>query len=391
MEQEAARITPGKLQHIEAVYLYPHVPESAQDRQNTTTSADLLDLRHVETAWREGVPDTAGGLYVGYDIIDNRPSTFEATSGYAVAAKPEAEFTRSMGCLGLRVKLNDGVEAITTVTHGLVNLPQHGLVVRVTNWFLKAKEALLRFRTPAHVKISRATGNSPLGKTVWLALTNQKVGTIEYTYDTPSPHLPFPAGYQHDLSLVTDKELPWVTSPPGVATINGWAQYDEALDGCPLFITVFNVYKNKWETKVGNAVSQATQKAIAEGVEYRWEKETFSQSAAILWRLEKEDWRDVRGFSGGVLCVGNPTDQFAKALVFQNFETPIKAWQVRGGDSVLVGTWGCTLKGGFVLPQEIRESQIQSGEAEKVKNWASVSCRERTSTETGRRYYSGHL
>lgn len=66
--------------------------------------------------------------------------------------------------------------------------------------------------------------------------------------------------------------------------------------------------------------------------------------------------------------MGKPTDQCAKALVFQNFETPVKPWQVRGGDSVLDGDWGWTLKGAFVLPQEIRESQIQFGEAPRAEN-----------------------
>lgn len=127
---------------------------------------------------------------MGYDVVVYRSSTVAVSSGYAVADKPEAEFTGPMWCLGLRVKLADGVEAITTVTHGFVHLPGHGVVVRVANWFSKAKEALLRFRTPektegilAHVKINRAVGNSALGKDVWLALNNIKVSSIGISRD----------------------------------------------------------------------------------------------------------------------------------------------------------------------------------------------------------------
>lgn len=139
----------------------------------------------IIASWNEGFPDTIGGLHVGYDVAEYRPSTLEVPSGSALSDKPEAEFTKATGCLGLRLKLVDGVEAIATATHGFVYRPGHTFVVRAANRFLKAKEALMRFRTPektegtpAHVKINKAVGNTPLGKNVWLAIDNMKVSPI---------------------------------------------------------------------------------------------------------------------------------------------------------------------------------------------------------------------
>lgn len=104
-------------------------------------------------------------------------------------------------------------------------------------------------------------------------------------------------------------------------------------------------------------------------MEYKWEGQHFSESAATLWRLQKDDWRHV-GASSRELCVGKPADSSAKALVFQNVETPIKPWQIHGGDRELYGSWPWTIKGGFVLPPEIRQSEIQYSEPEATKYWS---------------------
>lgn len=56
-------------------------------------------------------------------------------------------------------------------------------------------------------------------------------GTIKFTYDSPSKFLPYPSGYNHDLSLITSKTLPMVKSPPNVGEVVDWAAYEDALDG----------------------------------------------------------------------------------------------------------------------------------------------------------------
>lgn len=73
--------------------------------------------------------------------------------------------------------------------------------------------------------------------------------------------------------------------------------------------------------------------------------------------------------SGSVLCTGSPTDDTVKAVVFQNYETSMKVSQVDKGDRKPVSEGCLSIKGGFVLPQEVRESQIQLGEPKEVKRW----------------------
>lgn len=133
-------------------------------------------------AWKDGIPDTIGQLCVCYDVLDHTPTIATTMAGGAVTDKSEDYI--SHGALGLRVKLANGVEAITTVTHGFVQLPYWSpKILRVADWILRAKKALLNFRTmkptnvqPAEVTMNgKAIGNSPLGKMVWLAETSQLV------------------------------------------------------------------------------------------------------------------------------------------------------------------------------------------------------------------------
>lgn len=94
------------------------------------------------------------------------------------------------------------------------------------------------------------------------------VGTIRFTYDTPSRYPPFPEGYRHDLSLITGPDLPWLKSPAGVALIDGWGQYEDALDGQPVFTVLFNAWIDKLKILEGNVASRATQQAVVVGSEY---------------------------------------------------------------------------------------------------------------------------
>lgn len=208
----------------------------------------------------------------------------------------------------------------------------------------------------------------------------------------PSRYLPFPAGYQHDLSLITGPDMPWLKSPAGVASVDGWAQYEDALDGQPVFTCLFNAWIDKLKILEGNVAARATQQAVVVGSEYLWLKKSHSQSASILWRTEI-DWASSRGWTGSALCVGKPTELTAKALVFQNFERPIRSGEVAATDRPLVGdNGGWVIKGGFLLPQEIREAEIMQGEpSSRPKTWySSTPSRARTSAdgEGGRREFS---
>lgn len=63
------------------------------------------------------------------------------------------------------------------------------------------------------------------------------------------------------------------------------------------------------------------------------------------------------GFSGSVLCLGKITDETAEAIVFQNFQTPLMSKNVaQDHRGQLNGEHRATVKGGFLLPEEIRHS-----------------------------------
>lgn len=75
-----------------------------------------------------------------------------------------------------------------------------------------------------------------------------------------------------------------------------------------------------------------------------------------------------KGWSGSALFVGKPTDLIAKALVFQNFERPMKRV---GTEKPLVGDNGSWVIRGILLPQEIRrQAEIVQGEP-SPKSWYS--------------------
>lgn len=162
-----------------------------------------------------------------------------------------------------------------------------------------------------------------------------------------------------------------------------WARYEDALDGQPVFTCLFNAWINKLRILEGNVAAKAAQQAVVVGSEYLWLRESHSQSASILWRTEI-DWTSSRGWSGSALYVGKPTDLTAKAVVFQNFERSIKSGEVATTERPLVGdNGGWVIKGGFLLPQEIREAEIvQEEPSPKPKTWyTSTPSRARTSAD----------
>jgi hypothetical protein len=163
--------------------------------------------------------------------------------------------------------------------------------------------------------------------------------------------------------LITGPTLPEVVSPPGVGVISGWAEYEQALDGQPVFVTRLNAGINKDQQEDGTISTMETKQAIIEGAEYFWWSSAVS--ASLIWRT-REDYRDVREFSGCVLCLGRPADKSVKAVVFQNYEFPIKRSQIHG-ERKLTGAYGWLMKAGFLLPQVVRDSIILNDEKPSEK------------------------
>lgn len=116
-------------------------------------------------------------------------------------------------------------------------------------------------------------------------------------------------------------------SPSNVGIIDGWASYEDVLDGQPIFMTKFDVLKDKTKDMCGTIATEATKRAVVQGADYFWTGRAVS--ASLLWRTER-DYESVRGWSGSVLCLGKPKDPKVKAVVFQNYERQIKTSQLQG-------------------------------------------------------------
>lgn len=128
-----------------------------------------------------------GGLRTVYDEYRLEPSADTVTSGMEVCEKPGS--LHGQGCLGLRIRMTDGKEALTTVTHGFVKNPQRS---RMTMMFgeltLRAKSALLHFCLPPPQSDTCASGvvrssnkNSPIGKDVWLVTEKRVVSLFPFS------------------------------------------------------------------------------------------------------------------------------------------------------------------------------------------------------------------
>lgn len=161
------------------------------------------------------------------------------------------------------------------------------------------------------------------------------------------------------------------------------------LDGAPIFVCRMNVLVNKWRVAEGQGMSQAAQAAVVMGSEYSWDRETRSHNCSLLWRTN-QDCDSMEGFSGSVLCLGRPTDVSAKAVLFQNFEAPIRPDQVLlDHRPTLDPAFRTTFKGGFLLPEEIRRSEIQMVPPTFAAPFISLTSRKWTSPDRSQRSVTG--
>lgn len=126
-------------------------------------------------------PSYIGDLNVGYDILRIEPSAETTKTGHSVANSPNS--FESRGNLGLRIQLADGVNAVTTVTHGFVKLPRPPRAFsRAADWLVSAKQALSKFKSPrdtgvipSDVEMREKRTMSPVGKEVFLVGMPKKV------------------------------------------------------------------------------------------------------------------------------------------------------------------------------------------------------------------------
>ena len=136
----------------------------------------------------------------------------------------------------------------------------------------------------------------------------------------------------------------------------------------------------------------SAQRAIVEGSEYFWDADGFSTNVSLLWRTNYDGDR-AGGYSGSVLCYGKTTDKTALAVLFQNYESPLKLAVVERDrrPTVSMGAqYNPTFKGGFLLPEEIRQATINMCSSHTTTEYRTLQySRARASTDTGRRSVTG--
>jgi len=335
----------------------------------------------MRASWSRGLCSEIGGLQVVYNVLDCQPSHDPVVPGAVVQNFPaDPKDPLAWVCLGLKVKMQDGRDAITTVTHGFVKLPKKGEKrwrAITASYFDHIKAKLRNFQTPRRETVIPAVArsssmspyNSPIGKIVTLFRSNKKIGYIGRTWDRPSRWLPYPTGYKHDLSLIyssDDSQLPPMFPRPGNPAIDGWADLGTVLDGAPVFVSYYNTVLGG-EVQFGTAIREGqmniseAHSALFQGTQWVWDSQLMTQSAALIWRItpnNPDQYTSGGGFSGSALCLGRVTDSTVKAVVFQNFDVPYPSGPALG-DSRPADYPTFNIKGGFVLPRELLESEIQ--------------------------------
>ena len=209
---------------------------------------DTLSDFQKDEFYISGPASFSCNLVVHYRVLQVAPSTARH-AGSALICNEATETC----ALGLRLTLPSGESVVTTATHDFVQRNGMGMgnnaltrgVSVISSWASWACQKLFDSRPFPRLPLVMAdTGywgpfNLPLGKTVRLYKDKPAVGTITHSFDTPHVLLPYPAGYTHDLSLLSGPNRPTINSPPRLPRITGWASIKDVLDGAPVFVSAY--------------------------------------------------------------------------------------------------------------------------------------------------------
>lgn len=147
------------------------------------------DMHHVQDAYADTWPLELAGLRVFFDVVRYDLTASAIEYGLGLSTSPGLESECRAGSVGLKVQLQDGSMAITTVTHGFVHLPggskMNHVKSLVQHMLNKAKESLRRY-LPARVRENttlvmpsgvqrRDLTNNPIGRGVWTAESHRMV------------------------------------------------------------------------------------------------------------------------------------------------------------------------------------------------------------------------
>ncbi|KAI2785663.1 hypothetical protein POX_h09421 [Penicillium oxalicum] len=333
----------------------------------------FTSIKAIEKSWYEdGFASEFGNLRLRYDVFEVTPSHRGLHRGAAIAPSPESLETHAS--LGLKLRFPEGQEVITVPTHAFVALrstqgPSSRYIAHI---FGRLVQKLARYRPIGRGVPLPAIGsprrrseiNSPIGKQVFLNGDSQQIGTISHTYDRISDKpLQFPAGFQHDLSLASADshfvKLPDLQAPAGMPHVVGWGGYQDFLNGGAVFVTAFNVPTGNLIVRSGTGISEQSQFAISEGSQYLWDRAVTSHNVSLLWRTTN-DCDSLKGLSGSAVCLGKITDKTCLAVCFQNFESPVCSSELLKDDHrpLPPEDHRLSLKGGFLLPPEVRKAEI---------------------------------
>lgn len=152
------------------------------------------------------------------------------------------------------------------------------------------------------------------------------------------------------MGQLVDLKPPW-----GIQQMK-WAEYQDTLDNAgSAFICRFNSPNDSGAARRGHIPTEQAPRALVEGTEYLWDRDNLTSSASLIWRTVPASL-DVKTWSGSALCLGSPSDRAIQVVVFQNFQCSIRR------DGTVSDPNGPTtfdyFKGGFLLPEEIRQAEI---------------------------------
>lgn len=137
---------------------------------------------NLKNSLAKGIVPSIGGQRARYLVPKYRSTAATVQSGHALSDKPDDFGTN--GCLGLRLRLQNGQEVITTTTHAFVRLCVNpkSVKIKLAEYYISIRNKLASFSgakrkgsEPAVAETRKRKGNSPLGTVVWLAGTNIRV------------------------------------------------------------------------------------------------------------------------------------------------------------------------------------------------------------------------
>ncbi|RPA77196.1 hypothetical protein BJ508DRAFT_330394 [Ascobolus immersus RN42] len=355
-------------------------------------------LRMIQETVLDWPGHRLGGLIVGLEEWSVEQTSDELLWG--TSASKENETFMSMGTVGVKLRRRDGLVALTVATHAFVrralqltvhknSLKEWTKRLLITTALSRPVSSLAKARPTAWC-LNKLSDCSSIGKLVYLNYNKKAIGRISISYDTPSAVVPYPYGYNHDLSLIVQETepLPNILPPvKGPRLASTFARPERALAESSVFTMRQRVsLPGKPEVYSGKVISEEQKEEPIEACEYTWMEGVHKR---FLLCRTPNDAQAVDGASGSVLCLGTPKDQTVEPICFQNFETPFPfPWNLDtmkpqpldqyrptieappGPESLMtICPINFQLKGGFFLPDDIQSSTILTTQPES-QTWS---------------------